>query len=504
MFIILILHTFTLIILYVFIYTKSAHKVEPIVNLDGLFSRYEHLLFSISEYDYGRCLSKFTHNINSSSSCIFTAPESRTSIATLIGDQQILPNETLVLVKEQVNELLKRRIITQVDSNLLHKYKPLSVNFNVKKSSFAVDLASLNKSTRLEVCQSTVSSEELKALIDSKVFSVLDFRGGMYQVSLDEDSKNRTVFKLPGIGLFRFEVVPPGLLNTTITFQKLLLVILAACIAKKFCLIYCGKIVVYSESFEEHLGHLTHVFEIVVKQRIKLKREDCLFMQTQVRLFNNLIGGGQLVHNEATLALVHNISRPQKSQPSKRFVSLCQAYKDSLGSLCNFADLMRRLSVAIDGGADSGAFEALKQGLLKTLDKDLSRINPGVELFLVVNLSRACFSCSLFEQRNKKEPIAFNRKLLLERRESVDFGNVRVSNEEKMACIEWAIANYEAVLSRRRFLVALFHRKRCETELRELVRNRTWNEKMAEFDFEFVGDGQEEQNRVNEILTGMF
>ncbi len=356
-------------------------------------------------------------------------------------------------------------------------------------------MACLNKFTRLEACKNVVSDDELKALVEAKVFSVLDFRGGVYQVSLDEDSKNKTVFRLPGIGLFRFEVVPPGLLNATSTLEKLLRLVLAPCLADKFCLIYCGRIVVYSRVFEEHLAHLSRLFDAVDKQGMKLKREDCLFMQTQVRLFNSLIGSGKLVHNEETLRLVDSISRPQKRQPSKRFVRLCEVYKEALAGVGSFADLMRRMSVAGDGGIDSGGFEVLKKGILKTLDRDLGRIEGEVELILVVNLGRTCFSCSLFEKRNKREPIAFARKLMV--------GLVGVSSEEMVACIEWGVKSFEAVLSRRRFGLALFHRKKCES-VAGLSCVVAWMETMQGFEMEFVVEAAQELNRVNEILAGMF
>ena len=68
-----------------------------------------------------------------------------------------------------------RRIITQVNSGLVQKCQPLSVYYNKKRSRFIVDLACLNKSTRLEVCKNVVSDDELKALVEAKIFSVLDF-----------------------------------------------------------------------------------------------------------------------------------------------------------------------------------------------------------------------------------------------------------------------------------------------------------------------------------------
>jgi len=399
-------------------------------------------------------------------------------------------------IQEQINELLKRRIITQVDSDLLQKYRPLSVYYYKKRSRFIVDLSSLNKLICLEVCESVLSEEDKNLLVNSKVFSVLDFRGGTYQVGLDEVSKEKTIFRIPQKGIFKFEVIPPGLVNATSTFEKLLRIVLASCLAERFCLIHFGRIIVYSGSFEEHICHLTRLFEVVCKQGLKLKREDCLFMQTKIRLFNNLIGSGQLVHNEETLMLVDSISRPQKSRPSKRFFSLCEIYKEVLTDVGNFSDLMRRLKLNVDL-TDSGAFGVLKRGILKTLDRDLGSIQSGRNLLLVVNLKKTCFSCSLFEQQNRRVPIAFARKPLL--------GSTDVDSEEKVACVEWAVKSYESVLIRRRFSLALFHRKSCVgiLEMVSVMSNGAWIEKMSQFRIDF-SEVDQELNRVNEILVGLY
>ena len=76
---------------------------------------------------------------------------------------------------------------------------------------------------------------------------------------LPEKDKDKTEFSTQK-GYFEFNQIPFGLTNAPATFQHLMECILAG-IMDDECLIYIDDIVVFNQSFKEHLQRLRHVFQ---------------------------------------------------------------------------------------------------------------------------------------------------------------------------------------------------------------------------------------------------
>ena len=88
--------------------------------------------------------------------------------------------------------------------------------------------------------------------------STVDLAKGYWQIPLSEDAKEKTFFVTPS-GLYEFEVMPSGLHSAPATFQQMMNHILREC--EQFEGRYIDDIVIYSQSWEEHLQHLREVFK---------------------------------------------------------------------------------------------------------------------------------------------------------------------------------------------------------------------------------------------------
>ena len=70
-------------------------------------------------------------------------------------------------------------------------------------------------------------------------------------------SKQKTAFATPD-GLFEFNVLPFGLSNAPATFQRVMDSVLAG-LKWDFCMIYLDDVIIFSQSFEQHLRQLREV-----------------------------------------------------------------------------------------------------------------------------------------------------------------------------------------------------------------------------------------------------
>ena len=85
-----------------------------------------------------------------------------------------------------------------------------------------------------------------------------DLRSGYYQIGLDKESKAKTAFITP-FGKYEFNVVPFGLAQVPVYFQKLISIVLQDC--GDFAMAYLDDIIIFSKSEKEHLKHIETIFK---------------------------------------------------------------------------------------------------------------------------------------------------------------------------------------------------------------------------------------------------
>lgn len=110
--------------------------------------------------------------------------------------------------------------------------------------------------------------------------STLDAADQLFQVWMDECSKDKTAFWTPW-GLFQFRVMPFGLKGAPATFQNMLDRVVGN--AKgSFAEVLMDDIVVFSDTFMDHMEHARCVFKRLKDNRIFLKPEKCELLRRKV------------------------------------------------------------------------------------------------------------------------------------------------------------------------------------------------------------------------------
>lgn len=118
---------------------------------------------------------------------------------------------------------------------------------------FCVDYRQLNKITRKDSHPLPRITEALDALGGAQWFTTLDFRSGYWQISMSEDSKEKTAF-ITHNGLYEFKVLPFGLCNSPATFQRLMTHALRG-LEWDICLVHIDDLIIFPRTFEDHLLH---------------------------------------------------------------------------------------------------------------------------------------------------------------------------------------------------------------------------------------------------------
>ncbi|GFX41820.1 retrovirus-related Pol polyprotein from transposon 297 [Trichonephila clavipes] len=107
-------------------------------------------------------------------------------------------------------------------------------------------------------------------------FSSMDLRSGYWQIEIDEADREKTAFITPE-GLYEFKVMPFGLCNAPATFERMMDNLLRH-FKWTMCLCYLDDIIVFSETFEDHLIRLRLVLKCVQEAGLKLNSKKCLLL----------------------------------------------------------------------------------------------------------------------------------------------------------------------------------------------------------------------------------
>ena len=166
-----------------------------------------------------------------------------------------MPETLKASVKEEVQKMLNQRVVRPSSS----PWSSPTVLMRKKNRAWrlCVDYRKVNSMTRRDAYPLPRIDATLDALAGAQYFTTLDLASGYWQVELEEAAKEKTTFST-SFGHYEFNVMPFGLTNAPPTFQRLMDCVLAG-ISPEQCLIYLDDIIVFSQTFQEHLQRLSNV-----------------------------------------------------------------------------------------------------------------------------------------------------------------------------------------------------------------------------------------------------
>ncbi len=113
-----------------------------------------------------------------------------------------------------------------------------------------INYTSFNEVTEKNSGPILIIKEYLSLFYEVKWLTILNLVSAYWQILLTKRSQKYITF-LTTYRLYQFQVMLFGLVNTPVTFQRLMNDILRNYL-RKFCLIYLDNIIIYSKSFKNH------------------------------------------------------------------------------------------------------------------------------------------------------------------------------------------------------------------------------------------------------------
>lgn len=254
--------------------------------------------------------------------------------------QYKLNHSQLKIIEEQVDKLLKDRIIRHSKSNynnpiiLVPKHSK-----NGEKWRLVVDFRNLNKKLIKDKYPLPRIDRIFDQLGHSKFFSVCDLMSGFHNIELEEDSRKYTAFTTHK-GFYEFNRLPFGLAISPNSFCRMMAIAFAH-LTPDIAFLYVDDIIVLGRTEEEHLNNLRKVFDVCLKHNLKLNPDKCTFFRPEVSYLGHTITANGILPDKSKFNLIRDYPTPKSSDDVKRFVAFANYYRKFVK---NFAELTYHLN----------------------------------------------------------------------------------------------------------------------------------------------------------------
>ncbi|ROT65408.1 hypothetical protein C7M84_016621 [Penaeus vannamei] len=180
-------------------------------------------------------------------------------------------------------------------------------------------------------------------------------------------------------GLWHFNVMPFGLCNAPGCFERLMEQVLEG-LQWKVALVYLDDILVFGNTFEEELEHLTEVLCRFKAANLKLSPKKCTLFHTEVPFLGHVVGRQGVRTDPLKVSAVESWPVPRTVAELRSFLGLCTYYRRFVQGFATIAaplhQLTRKGASFVWDEACHQAFVALKQALeLAAVVKGLSNFH---------------------------------------------------------------------------------------------------------------------------------
>lgn len=187
------------------------------------------------------------------------------------------------------------------------------------KGRVVVDIRALNKITVPDAYPVPSQAEILSLLMHSTHISTIDAAAFFYQWWVKHHHRHRlTVSSHRGQETFNVPVM--GYRNSPAYVQRMIDRILRP--FRHFCRAYVDDIVIFSTSLEEHIRHLTLVFEALAEMNIHLAPNKAYLGYPSVQLLGQHVDALGLATSEDKLAAIRNLEFPRTLSALERYLGM--------------------------------------------------------------------------------------------------------------------------------------------------------------------------------------
>ena len=232
-----------------------------------------------------------------------------------------LPHAYRQAVKDELEEMISSGIIEPATSEwsapiVLVKKRDGSLRL-------CVDYRRLNQVSMSDAYPMPRVDDLIDRVGKSTYISTLDLTRGYWQVPVAIKDRPKTAFSTP-FGLYQFNTMPFGLKGAPATFQRLMDRVIHGL---NFAAAYLDDLIIFSESWEDHLTHIQMVLERLRHAGLTAKARKCEFGASECVYLGHIVGSGTVRPEEDKTAAVRQFPMSETKKAVRSFLGLTGYYR---------------------------------------------------------------------------------------------------------------------------------------------------------------------------------
>ena len=351
------------------------------------------------------------------------------------------------------------------------------------KARLCLDSRSVNTATKKDAYPMPNIEGIIGRLDATRYISSIDLKDAFWQIPLDDSSKEKTAFSIPGRPLYQFARMPFGLCNAAQTMCRLMDKVIPNEL-KESVFVFIDDLLVVSADFETHISLLTQVAFHLRKANLTINVEKSKFVMKEVKYLGYVVGNGVVKTDPEKIKSIVDFPPPVTVKQIRRFLGMCGWYRRFISNYSDISvpitDLLKKNEKLKWTPEAQSAFEKLKECLVAApvlANPDFSR-----QFNLQCDASQTGVGCVLYQVNDNGEehPVAFmSQKLNSAQR------NYSITELECLAAV-LAVKKFRAYIEGSHFKIITDHAslKWLMSQKDLSGRLARWSLKLQSFDFE--------------------
>jgi hypothetical protein len=357
-------------------------------------------------------------------------------------------------IQRQVKEMLDQGIIEESKSPWASPV--VLVKKKTGEFRFCIDYRQLNNITKKDAFPLPRIQDLLDSVGGAKYFTTLDMKSGYHAIPMKKEDREKTAFVTPD-GHFQYKVMPFGLTNAPSTYQKMITTLFAGKIWKN-CLAYLDDVIIYTQTFDDHLEEIKEVFNLLREANLKLNPEKCVFAAKEVKYLGHIIAEKGITPDPSKVQAVMDFPRPTTVKEIRSFIGLSSYYRKFIKNFAQISGPIVKLTKKDQPykwrEEQEESFKQLKQALCDA--PVLTHLMEECEVELHTDASGFGIGVVLVQKEAEGEKVLGYASRRLSKAEI----NYTITEKECLAIV-YGIAQFRPYLYGRKFTIVTDHCALC-------------------------------------------
>lgn len=230
-------------------------------------------------------------------------------------------------IENQISKLLEKQLIEE-------SYSPFAAPVTLaykreenKRSRLCIDFRDLNKIIVPEPQPFPLIQDLIIKARNCEYFTTLDINSAFWSIPLRIEDRKKTGF-VTQEGHFQWTCLPFGLKTSPAIFQRILSGILRKYKLTDFAVNYIDDILIFSESFTEHISHISKVLNAIIIEGFRLKLTKCTFAESSVKYLGHIIGHNTVRPLKDNLKSIREFPIPKTQKNIRQFLGKVNFYHE--------------------------------------------------------------------------------------------------------------------------------------------------------------------------------